>query len=134
MLTTILLLVGALLSLLKGFDWEEATPDAHRGAARGVPPFVLSPSRLTELPFSRRCIWWPACVWALRPGCCCSPIRTCRTAINCGGSSPSTPTPRPALAARRGGAVAGDRLTWLLRTAPGDSSATPDELDRAAKS
>ncbi len=25
MLTTILLLVGALLSLLKGFDWEEAT-------------------------------------------------------------------------------------------------------------
>jgi phosphatidylglycerol lysyltransferase len=24
MLTTILLLVGALLSLLKGFDWEEA--------------------------------------------------------------------------------------------------------------
>ena len=25
MLTTVLLLVGALLSLLKGFDWEEAT-------------------------------------------------------------------------------------------------------------
>ncbi|MPQ72069.1 hypothetical protein GC387_36525, partial [Pseudomonas sp. MWU12-2323] len=53
MLTTILLLVGALLSLLKGFDWEEATLMTLTAALLGV--FRRSfyrPSRLTELPFS----------------------------------------------------------------------------------
>ncbi|WP_434558390.1 bifunctional lysylphosphatidylglycerol flippase/synthetase MprF [Pseudomonas sp. Z5-35] len=53
MLTTILLLVGALLSLLKGFDWEEATLLTLTAALLAV--FRRSfyrPSRLTELPFS----------------------------------------------------------------------------------
>ncbi|VVO33340.1 bifunctional lysylphosphatidylglycerol flippase/synthetase MprF [Pseudomonas fluorescens] len=53
MLTTILLLVGALLSLLKGFDWEEACLMTLTASLLGV--FRRSfyrPSRLTELPFS----------------------------------------------------------------------------------
>ncbi|WP_460117446.1 bifunctional lysylphosphatidylglycerol flippase/synthetase MprF [Pseudomonas sp. S2_C03] len=53
MLTTILLLVGAVLSLLKGFDWEEASLMTLTAALLGV--FRRSfyrPSRLTELPFS----------------------------------------------------------------------------------
>ncbi|MEN2394759.1 bifunctional lysylphosphatidylglycerol flippase/synthetase MprF [Pseudomonas halotolerans] len=53
MLTTVLLLVGALLSLLKGFDWEEATLLTLTASLLAV--FRRSfyrPSRLTELPFS----------------------------------------------------------------------------------
>ncbi|SEI07063.1 bifunctional lysylphosphatidylglycerol flippase/synthetase MprF [Pseudomonas asplenii] len=53
MLTMILLLVGALLSLLKGFDWEEASMLTATACLLGV--FRRSfyrPSRLTELPFS----------------------------------------------------------------------------------
>mgnify|MGYP001044394602 FL=1 len=53
MLTTVLLLMGALLSLLKGFDWEEATLLTLTAALLAV--FRRSfyrPSRLTELPFS----------------------------------------------------------------------------------
>lgn len=53
MLTTILLLVGAVLSLLKGFDWEEATILVLTASLLGL--FRRSfyrPSRLTELPFS----------------------------------------------------------------------------------
>jgi phosphatidylglycerol lysyltransferase len=53
MLTTILLLVGALLSLLKGFDWEESTMLTLTAALLAV--FRRSfyrPSRLLEVPFS----------------------------------------------------------------------------------
>ncbi|BBP79027.1 membrane protein [Pseudomonas sp. Ost2] len=53
MLTMILLLVGALLSLLKGFDWEEASMLTATACLLGI--FRRSfyrPSRLTELPFS----------------------------------------------------------------------------------
>ena len=53
MLTTVLLLVGAVLSLLKGFDWEEATILVLTASLLGL--FRRSfyrPSRLTELPFS----------------------------------------------------------------------------------
>lgn len=53
MLTTILLLVGAVLSLLKGFDWEEACILALTASLLAL--FRRSfyrPSRLTELPFS----------------------------------------------------------------------------------
>ncbi len=53
MLTTVLLLVGALLSLLKGFDWEEATLLTLTATLLAI--FRRSfyrPSRLTELPFS----------------------------------------------------------------------------------
>ncbi|MEX5360965.1 bifunctional lysylphosphatidylglycerol flippase/synthetase MprF [Pseudomonas guariconensis] len=53
LLTTILLLVGALLSLLKGFDWEEASVLIFTVALLTL--FRRSfyrPSRLLELPFS----------------------------------------------------------------------------------
>lgn len=53
MLTTVLLLAGALLSLLKGFDWEEASLLILTASLLAI--FRRSfyrPSRLTELPFS----------------------------------------------------------------------------------
>ncbi|MDD2089093.1 bifunctional lysylphosphatidylglycerol flippase/synthetase MprF [Pseudomonas guariconensis] len=53
LLTTVLLLVGALLSLLKGFDWEEASVLIFTVALLAL--FRRSfyrPSRLLELPFS----------------------------------------------------------------------------------
>lgn len=53
MLTTVLLLTGALLSLLKGFDWEEASLLILTASLLAI--FRRSfyrPSRLTELPFS----------------------------------------------------------------------------------
>ncbi|ANY88955.1 Phosphatidylglycerol lysyltransferase [Pseudomonas putida] len=53
LLTTVLLLVGALLSLLKGFDWEEASVLIFTVALLTL--FRRSfyrPSRLLELPFS----------------------------------------------------------------------------------
>jgi len=52
-LTTILLLVGAVLSLLKGFDWEEASLMTLTASLLAI--FRRSfyrPSRLTEVPFS----------------------------------------------------------------------------------
>ena len=63
MLTTILLLVGALLSLLKGFDWEEATLLTTTAALLAL--FRRSfyrPSRLLELPFSPVYVIASACV------------------------------------------------------------------------
>jgi phosphatidylglycerol lysyltransferase len=63
MLTTILLLTGALLSLLKGFDWEEASLLILIAALLGV--FRRSfyrPSRLLELPFSPFYLMASACV------------------------------------------------------------------------
>ncbi|WP_313740843.1 bifunctional lysylphosphatidylglycerol flippase/synthetase MprF [Pseudomonas sp.] len=53
LLTTVLLLVGAVLSLLKGFDWEEASILVFTAALLAL--FRRSfyrPSRLLELPFS----------------------------------------------------------------------------------
>ena len=62
-LTTILLLVGALLSLLKGFDWEEASILTFTACLLAV--FRRSfyrPSRLLELPFSPVYLVASACV------------------------------------------------------------------------
>ncbi|MCW2267742.1 Phosphatidylglycerol lysyltransferase [compost metagenome] len=62
-LTTILLLVGALLSLLKGFDWEEATILTFTACLLAL--FRRSfyrPSRLLELPFSPVYLAASACV------------------------------------------------------------------------
>lgn len=62
-LTTVLLLVGALLSLLKGFDWEEASlltlTACLLAAFRGS---FYRPSRLLELPFSPVYVVASACV------------------------------------------------------------------------
>ncbi|MEG0858945.1 MAG: bifunctional lysylphosphatidylglycerol flippase/synthetase MprF [Pseudomonas sp.] len=53
MLTTILLLVGALLSLLKGFDWEEASILTFTACLLALfRRAFYRPSRLLELPFS----------------------------------------------------------------------------------
>lgn len=63
LLTTILLLVGALLSLLKGFDWEEACLLTFTAALLAL--FRRSfyrPSRLLELPFSPVYLAASACV------------------------------------------------------------------------
>ncbi|QKZ06277.1 bifunctional lysylphosphatidylglycerol flippase/synthetase MprF [Pseudomonas eucalypticola] len=63
MLTTTLLLVGALLSLLKGFDWEEASLLILTAALLAI--FRRSfyrPSRLLELPFSPFYLMASACV------------------------------------------------------------------------
>ncbi|MGN8258215.1 bifunctional lysylphosphatidylglycerol flippase/synthetase MprF [Pseudomonas sp. SMSB3] len=63
LLTTVLLLVGALLSLLKGFDWEEACLLTFTAALLAV--FRRSfyrPSRLLELPFSPVYLVASACV------------------------------------------------------------------------
>lgn len=63
MLTIVLLLVGALLSLLKGFDWEEASLLTFTATLLAV--FRRSfyrPSRLMELPFSPVFLVASACV------------------------------------------------------------------------
>ncbi|MCE1114193.1 MULTISPECIES: bifunctional lysylphosphatidylglycerol flippase/synthetase MprF [Pseudomonas] len=63
LLTTVLLLVGAVLSLLKGFDWEEATLMCLTAALLAL--FRRSfyrPSRLLELPFSPVYLVASACV------------------------------------------------------------------------
>jgi len=71
LLTTVLLLVGALLSLLKGFDWEEASLLTFTATLLAL--FRRSfyrPSRLLELPFSPVFLVASACavgasVWLL---------------------------------------------------------------------
>ncbi len=63
MLTTTLLLAGALLSLLKGFDWEEASLLIFTACLLAI--FRRSfyrPSRLLELPFSPFYLMASACV------------------------------------------------------------------------
>lgn len=63
LLTTVLLLVGALLSLLKGFDWEEACILTFTASLLAL--FRRSfyrPSRLLELPFSPVYLVASACV------------------------------------------------------------------------
>ena len=63
LLTTVLLLVGALLSLLKGFDWEEACILTFTAILLAL--FRRSfyrPSRLLELPFSPVYLVASACV------------------------------------------------------------------------
>ncbi|MFU0820339.1 bifunctional lysylphosphatidylglycerol flippase/synthetase MprF [Pseudomonas lundensis] len=64
-LTTVLLLVGAVLSLLKGFDWEEACILTLTASLLAL--FRRSfyrPSRLTELPFSPLYLVASLCVLA----------------------------------------------------------------------
>lgn len=62
-LTTVLLLVGALLSLLKGFDWEEASLLTLTACLLAVfRGSFYRPSRLLELPFSPVYVVASACV------------------------------------------------------------------------
>lgn len=63
MLTMVLLLTGALLSLLKGFDWEEATVLILTASLLAVfRRAFYRPSRLMELPLSPFYLMAAACV------------------------------------------------------------------------
>lgn len=62
-LTLVLLLAGVLLSLLKGFDWEEATLLAITASLLALfRPYFYRPSRIMELPFSPWHLAASACV------------------------------------------------------------------------
>ena len=62
-LTLVLLLVGAVLSLLKGFDWEEALLlSVTAGLLALFRPYFYRPSRIMELPFSPWHLAASACV------------------------------------------------------------------------
>jgi phosphatidylglycerol lysyltransferase len=136
-LTTILLLVGALLSLLKGFDWEEASLMTLTAALLTI--FRRSfyrPSRLTEVPFSPLYLVSSVCVlgasiWLLLFAYQDVPYSHqlwWQFALD-------ADAPR-SLRSLLGAAVllVVVALTWLLRTArPVIQLPTTEELDRAVK-
>src|SRR5690606_34461069 len=63
LLTTVLLLMGALLSLLKGFDWEEASILTFTAALLAMfRRAFYRPSRLLELPYSPVYLMASTCV------------------------------------------------------------------------
>ena len=137
MLTMVLLLVGALLSLLKGFDWEEASILALTASLLAL--FRRSfyrPSRLMELPFSPFYLMASACVvgasiWLLFFAYQDVPYSNrlwWQFALD-------ADAPR-GLRSALGSAVllVIVALTWLLRTArPVIHLPTPEELERARK-
>jgi phosphatidylglycerol lysyltransferase len=137
MLTMVLLLVGALLSLLKGFDWEEASILALTASLLAL--FRRSfyrPSRLMELPFSPFYLMASACVvgasiWLLFFAYQDVPYSNrlwWQFALD--GDAPR------GLRSALGSAVllVIVALTWLLRTArPVIHLPTPEELERARK-
>ncbi|WP_226504993.1 bifunctional lysylphosphatidylglycerol flippase/synthetase MprF [Pseudomonas sp. MWU16-30317] len=137
MLTTILLLVGALLSLLKGFDWEEATMLTLTAALLAV--FRRSfyrPSRLLEVPFSGVWLVSSACVvassiWLLFFAYQDVPYNNqLWWQFTLDADAPR------GLRSALGSAVLLIivALTWLLRTArPTIHLPTPEELERAAR-
>ncbi|MFD2643090.1 bifunctional lysylphosphatidylglycerol flippase/synthetase MprF [Pseudomonas japonica] len=134
-LTTILLLVGALLSLLKGFDWEEASIMVFTASLLAV--FRRSfyrPSRLLELPFSPIYLMASACVvgasiWLLLFAYQDVPYsHQLWWQFTLDADAPR------GLRSALGSAVllVVLALTWLLRTArPVIHLPTPDELQRA---
>lgn len=135
-LTMVLLLAGAVLSLLKGFDWEEASLLCMTALLLAV--FKRSfyrPSRLLELPFSPLYLIASVCVvgasiWLLFFAYQDVPYSTklwWQFALD-------ADAPR-GLRSALGSAVLliVVALTWLLRTArPVIHLPTPDELQRAA--
>ncbi|MGZ9666741.1 bifunctional lysylphosphatidylglycerol flippase/synthetase MprF [Pseudomonas sp. GNP014] len=137
MLTTILLLVGALLSLLKGFDWEEATLMTLTAALLGV--FRRSfyrPSRLTELPFSPLYLVSSLCVLGASTWLLLFAYQDVPYSHQLWWQFTLDADAPRGLRSLLGAAVLllVISLTWLLRTArPVIHLPTPDELDRAAK-
>jgi phosphatidylglycerol lysyltransferase len=137
MLTTSLLLIGALLSLLKGFDWEEASLLISTAALLAL--FRRSfyrPSRLLELPFSPFYVLTSACVvgasiWLLLFAYQDVPYSNqLWWQFTLDADAPR------GLRAALGSAVVlvFVSLTWLLRTArPVIHLPTPDEIVRAAR-
>jgi phosphatidylglycerol lysyltransferase len=135
LLTTVLLLLGAVLSLLKGFDWEEASILTVTAALLAL--FRRSfyrPSRLLELPFSPVYLVASACVigasiWLLLFAFEDVPYdRELWWQFTLDADAPR------ALRAALGSAVllVFVTLTWLLRTARPMIHLPPEqELDRA---
>ncbi|RZA10164.1 MAG: bifunctional lysylphosphatidylglycerol flippase/synthetase MprF, partial [Proteobacteria bacterium] len=135
-LTMVLLLVGAVLSLLKGFDWEEASLLCMTALLLAV--FKRSfyrPSRLLELPFSPLYLIASVCVvgasiWLLFFAYQDVPYSTkLWWQFTLDANAPR------GLRSLLGAAVVLVivSLTWLLRTArPVIHLPTPEELQRAA--
>ncbi len=137
MLTTILLLVGALLSLLKGFDWEEACLMTLTASLLGV--FRRSfyrPSRLTELPFSPLYLVSSLCVLGASIWLLLFAYQDVPYSHQLWWQFTLDADAPRGLRSLLGAAVLllVVSLTWLLRTArPVIHLPTPDELDRASK-
>lgn len=137
MLTTILLLVGALLSLLKGFDWEEACLLILTASLLGV--FRRSfyrPSRLTELPFSPLYLVSSLCVLGASIWLLLFAYQDVPYSHQLWWQFTLDADAPRGLRSLLGAAVllVVVSLTWLLRTArPVIHLPTPGELDRAVK-
>lgn len=137
MLTTILLLVGALLSLLKGFDWEEACLMTLTASLLGV--FRRSfyrPSRLTELPFSPLYLVASLCVLGASMWLLLFAYQDVPYSHQLWWQFTLDADAPRGLRSLLGAAVllVVVSLTWLLRTArPVIHLPTPDELARASK-
>ncbi|VVP73564.1 hypothetical protein PS918_01597 [Pseudomonas fluorescens] len=137
MLTTILLLVGALLSLLKGFDWEEASLMVLTASLLGV--FRRSfyrPSRLTELPFSPLYLVASLCVLGASMWLLLFAYQDVPYSHQLWWQFTLDADAPRGLRSLLGAAVllVVVSLTWLLRTArPVIHLPTPDELERASK-
>lgn len=137
MLTTILLLVGALLSLLKGFDWEEASLMVLMASLLGV--FRRSfyrPSRLTEVPFSPLYLVASLCVLGASIWLLLFAYQDVPYSHQLWWQFTLDADAPRGLRSLLGAAVllVVVSLTWLLRTArPVIHLPTPDELERASK-
>ena len=137
MLTTSLLLVGALLSLLKGFDWEEACLLILTASLLGV--FRRSfyrPSRLTELPFSPLYLVSSLCVLGASIWLLLFAYQDVPYSHQLWWQFTLDADAPRGLRSLLGAAVllVVVSLTWLLRTArPVIHLPTPGELDRAVK-
>ena len=136
-LTTILLLVGALLSLLKGFDWEEASLMVLTASLLGV--FRRSfyrPSRLTELPFSPLYLVASLCVLGASIWLLLFAYQDVPYSHQLWWQFTLDADAPRGLRSLLGAAVllVVVSLTWLLRTArPVIHLPTPEELERASK-
>ncbi len=137
MLTTILLLVGAVLSLLKGFDWEEACLMTLTASLLAV--FRRSfyrPSRLTELPFSPLYLVASVCVLGASTWLLLFAYQDVPYSHQLWWQFTLDADAPRGLRSLLGAAVLllVVSLTWLLRTArPVIHLPTAEELDKAAK-
>ena len=136
MLTLILLLVGALLSLLKGFDWEEASLLVLTASLLALfRKSFYRPSRLLELPFSWLYLAAAASVLAASLWLLLFAYRDVPYEHELWWQFALDASAPRALRAALGSALllAVLALAWLLRAAP-PAIAPPDaaELERAA--
>lgn len=136
-LTTILLLVGAVLSLLKGFDWEEASLMTLTASLLAI--FRRSfyrPSRLTELPFSPLYLVASVCVLGASIWLLLFAYQDVPYSHQLWWQFTLDADAPRGLRSLLGAAVllVVVSLTWLLRTArPVIHLPTSEELERAAK-